>query len=362
MSNSPLPKFSLDAFRDDASRTKSGKRAALPPKAAKEKAHKEVDEAVAKNSYIHKAEANAYSARMTTAGIVEPVVRLRADVKRDLFSDDIMTREEIRQLVSTFYEQQDNRIRAAGRQRELAAVERQHSAITYATNQASLLETNIQAMLQVAVEQSGEMGEWLMSLHGIGPVLAAGILAHINMEIVQVAGQIHSYAGMTPGKTREKGKKLTYNPELKKMFWKVGQSFVRANNPEVNTYRRIYDERKLYEQAKNLAGDYKSQADDILAAKKIEAADYKATLEKGMLSDGHIDARCKRYAVKMFISHYFELAYFSLHQELPVRPFVIEHLGHIDYVRPPNSSIVKGFDEALLADNRPKIPLTYRKM
>jgi len=42
------------------------------------------------------------------------------------------------------------------------------------------------------------VGKWMKSIHGIGPVIAAGMLAHIDIEKAPTAGHIWRYAGLDP--------------------------------------------------------------------------------------------------------------------------------------------------------------------
>jgi hypothetical protein len=55
-----------------------------------------------------------------------------------------------------------------------------------------------------------------------------------------------------------------------------------------------------------------------------------------MLPPAHIHARARRRTVKLFLSHYFTVG-FELHygRKAP-SPYVIEHMGHVDEVPPPN--------------------------
>ena len=64
----------------------------------------------------------------------------------------------------------------------------------------------------------------------------------------------------------------------------------------------MYAERKAVELAKNAAGDYAATAATILSEKNWRKdTTTRAAYEAGRLSDGHIHARAKRYAVKLFL-------------------------------------------------------------
>ena len=73
---------------------------------------------------------------------------------------------------------------------------------------------------------------------------------------------------------------------------------------------------------------------------------------QGKLPPAHIHARAKRYAVKMFLSHLQTVMWFEKYGELPVKPFVIEHMGHVHYVPIPHSDLIPGLTEALAKGGR----------
>jgi len=129
--------------------------------------------------------------------------------------------------------------------------------------------------------------------------------------------------------------------------WKIGESFVKVKNNPKDVYGKIYEARKAYENEKNERGDYSEQAKLILSKKKIgkDTIAYQYYSE-GKLPPGHIHARAKRYAVKLFLSAFHEIAYFVHYGALPPKPYVIEHLGHVDYIAPPNTHLIPGYQEA----------------
>jgi hypothetical protein len=59
-----------------------------------------------------------------------------------------------------------------------------------------------------------------------------------------------------------------------------------------------------------------------------------------MLPPARIHRRAVRYAVKLFLAHYHHVAYEVEFGEPPPKPYVIEHLGHVDFIGPPNWPMV----------------------
>jgi len=176
-----------------------------------------------------------------------------------------------------------------------------------------------------------------LSIVGIGPVLAAGLLAHIDIEKAPTAGHIWSFAGLNPNTTWGKGEKRPWNAKLKVLCWKIGQSFVKVSNRENDVYGHIYKERKELEMGRNEAGEYAEQAKNKLATTKIgkDTEAYKWYSE-GKLPLGHIQQRAERYATKIFLSHLHEVMYINHFGEKPPKPFAIEILGHAHKIYVPN--------------------------
>jgi hypothetical protein len=195
------------------------------------------------------------------------------------------------------------------------------------------VEAIIKKVLAYYIKDNGrKVDHWAIGITGIGPVITAGLMAHIDFERAKTAGHIWSFAGLNPKQVWEKGQKRPFNAELKTLCWKIGESFVKVSNNNNDIYGKMYSARKAYEQELNEKNHFAEQAADKLKkfniSKKTDA--FKA-YSIGKLPPGHIHARAKRYAVKMFLSHYFEVGYEEFYNEPAPKPYVIEHLGHVDW-------------------------------
>src|SRR5215831_9669019 len=51
------------------------------------------------------------------------------------------------------------------------------------------------------------LAQWLQAQRGIGPVISAGLLAHIDIELAPTVGHIWRFAGLDPSMKWEKGEK-----------------------------------------------------------------------------------------------------------------------------------------------------------
>ena len=130
-----------------------------------------------------------------------------------------------------------------------------------------------------------------------------------------------------------------YNKELKVLCYNIGECLKKQCNKEKSLYGRMYKDRKAYETAKNERLEYKDQAEKALREKKFSNKEVIECYESGKLTAGHIDMRACRYAVKMFLSHFYEMYHLAEFGETPRTPYVLgcvneDMVMHKDYVYP----------------------------
>ena len=128
--------------------------------------------------------------------------------------------------------------------------------------------------------------------------------------------------------------KIPYNADLKVLMFKISESFLKCINKEDSLYGNLLTKRRNYEIIKNERGDYAEQAELALATKNFKKKEVIKTYKSGKLPAGHILNRSKRYAVKMFMSHFYEAMYFNKYGRLPANPYILEFGGHHDYIAP----------------------------
>lgn len=278
----------------------------------------------------------------TAIETLDAVEKLTSDLKKSAIT---LGKTEARFLVDSYYVMQDQRIRTANQIRAMADIDEPHTVIQWFLTQSETLEKNVQKALD-AYSRSSALGVWARSICGIGPVITAGLLAHIDATKPTV-GHIWRFAGLDPTVRWEKGQKRPWNASLKTLCWKIGESFVKVSGNEKDIYGHLYLERKEFEQKANGEHKYSDQAASALERKKIGKTTeaYKAYIE-GILPDGHIHERCKRYAVKMFLSHFHAVGFFLATGTLAPRPWVIEHGGHAHMQFPSNLDLVPGLAAA----------------
>lgn len=331
-----------------------------------------------------------------------PVVRLGADLRqaaRELSS------AQARYLVDFYYQIQEYRLRAASQQHAAAVQEEPNLFIGWTFRMMSSTEGAVKTALD-AYTNTLPLGQWMKSITGIGPVISAGFLANLEQTPPATVGAWWRFAGLDPTVkwlSREKAKVLVkevcdekgvtgsrldaeivaviavranrnstrflsaaiddhggytrskiesmlakrpWNATLKVLCWKLGESFVKFQNNPKDFYGKVFASRKAWEAEQNERHAYADQAAEWVqrVGKDTQAYGY---YERGLLPPGHLHARAKRYAVKLFISHFHTVAYWLHFHRLPVLPYVIDVLGHADLILPPHADMFDGLPQAL---------------
>jgi len=270
---------------------------------------------------------------MSDTSTLNPISRLTRDLASAAatLSDD-----EARFLVSAYYMMQEDRKRAYNQERALETAEKPHAIVSWLAEQSETLENQIKRALDKYTD-SHPMGAWMRATVGIGPVISAGLLAHIDISKCPTVGHIWSFAGIagTGQKKWVKGEKRPFNASLKTLCWKAGQSFMKFSGNENCYYGQVYRKRKELEVERNEAGLFAEQAAAGTArvSKSTEAYKHYAA---GKLPPGHIDARARRYAVKLFLAH-MHGHWHQLHFGTPAPlPYPVAHMGHVHVIPPPH--------------------------
>jgi hypothetical protein len=154
---------------------------------------------------------------------------------------------------------------------------------------------------------------WAKSVVGIVPAMAAGLAAHINIETAPTAGSIWRFAGLDPSVVLKRGERRPWNPSLKTVCLRIGHAFAKSAGQNGDFYGKLYRQRAA-----------------------IEGAANDSRCEQGKLPPAHLDARARRWTVKLFLAHYHHVAWTLATGAPPVKPYVIGVLGRADYIAPPN--------------------------
>jgi hypothetical protein len=284
--------------------------------------------------------------------LLTPVQRLTRDLAK---AARTISDAEARFLVDAYYSMQDARIRADGQVRSILqhpvetgeidadsgepikAVE-PHDVLKWLAVQNATLEGQVRRALEKYVNVH-PVGDWLTGVHGIGPVIAAGLLAHIDIHQAPTVGHIWRFAGLDPTVKWEKKTKRPWNAQLKVLCWKAGESFVMFHKDERCVYGHLWRKQKDLYEARNAAGEYAARSAEILAAKNFrkDTDAYKAYIQ-GKFPPAHIHAMARRYAVKIFLSHLHGEMHRRILGSEPPLPYPIAILGHAHMIEPGTTS------------------------
>lgn len=325
---------------------------------------------------------------------------LTKDLKKEIKSIKNVGRQEIRFLVDSFYQVQSRRIVIQNQIRSIRqsadnTTDTYCDILEWQLKTQMIQEKGIKDTLKLICEND-EVGRWLLSIKGIGPTLAAGLLAHFDVTGIKYATHFISYGGLNdnnrPWLGAEKSKKIVeevlgdsteitdehleklairtqwkygylnknctkvdkngnvikrsksdlikaiskipYNKNLKVLLYKVSQQFVKISYNPDSLYGQLYKERKILETQLNEEGKYADQAKHILETKNIgKSTDAYKAYSQGKLPKAHIQRRAERWATKLFVCHLFEEMYRVANGEIP-EPYYVFKNGHKDYIGP----------------------------
>src|SRR3990167_8778391 len=186
---------------------------------------------------------------------LNPITRLSRDLKEAAAT---LSPDEARYLVDAYYQIQEYRKAASNQVRSLVEAKEPHAVILWLAEQNESLEGQIKRALD-RWSDANAVGQWAKSIVGIGPVISAGLLAHIDIAKAPTVGHIWRFAGLDPTVSWDKGQKRPWNASLKTLCWKIGESFVKVSNMEKDVYGKVYQQRKELEAVNNDAGKFGEQ-------------------------------------------------------------------------------------------------------
>lgn len=119
-----------------------------------------------------------------------------------------------------------------------------------------------------------------------------------------------------------KGTLLDYNPTAKMLAFKVATQFVKQGD----LYRKLYEEFKaVYQERDDLKAEINAKKGKPTKGKNGTAVETTGTM--------HINRMAMRKMVKIFLQHLW--VQWRTMENLPVsNPYVIDRLGHSDYIQP----------------------------
>ena len=264
---------------------------------------------------------------------LESVQRLTRDLRN---ASVTLSAREARFLVDAYYAMQRDRIRAGHQERKLEEGAEPNTIMGWLADQRGTLEKQIARALD-AYSGAHPVGIWARSIVGIGPIITAGLLAHLDIKQAPTVGHFWRIAGLDPTSAWKEGEKRPWNGSLKRLCWLIGESFTKVSNNENDVYGKIYRERKDLEVSRNEAGLFADQAAASLSKKNWRAdTATRKHYESGKLPPARIQLRAQRYAVKLFLAHLHHVMFVLEFSEQPPKPYILTRPDHAHFIAPPN--------------------------
>lgn len=331
---------------------------------------------------------------VATDDLWEVIRKLDRDMRQ---AARLLGRREARYLVDWYYQLQEYRKAGDNQTRAAAEGAEPNRVLAWVAESMGRLEDNVRRALG-EFAAGYRVGAWLQSITGIGPVISAGLLCHLDVSKAKTAGQFWRFAGLDADDewlgalearaavgeimgddrtvteahvaacaarlrrhpeyvhrtaaflTKKDDPKLTrellvkvlsvrpWNAKLKVLLYKAEDCFVKFQNNKEDHYGRFFVERKAYEVRRSEAGELAQQAAAALEEKNYgKDTEARKWYEQGKLPPAHLNARAMRWTGKLFLSHLHEVMYRDYYGTAPPVPFSFDHCpgNHRHYVPPP---------------------------
>ncbi len=146
-----------------------------------------------------------------------------------------------------------------------------------------------------------EVGRWALGQYGVGPLSVVRLLRYVDVTKARSHEQLWAYAGLAP----KSGPTQTYNSSLKDTCVDLGRSFIRHSDKSDCFYGQLFNtelERRIELNEKGAYADLIKDESSFLN-KKIQHDN------PGKLSLDRLRAQAQRYAVKIFLVHWYAVDY-----------------------------------------------------
>jgi hypothetical protein len=199
-------------------------------------------------------------------------------------------------------------------------------ALTFILEEFSAREENMKILMDVYTDKHPIAYE-MKKIKGIGPVIAAGYVAHVDMSRVNYFGQVLSYGGYSPSVVWKKGEKRPFNMSFRAVLIHAGRSFLFASGYPDSYFGAHYRMFKRMIEARNENGEYAEKAASKLEKYNIgKTTQAYSAYSKGKLPKGHIIALAKFKCVSLFVGIVHD--HWSKQLGKPIFPYPFEYMGH----------------------------------
>lgn len=179
-------------------------------------------------------------------------------IRKDIERLKKLKNRELRILVESFYDMQKlriamgNRIYAYGKAGLLEYIDPEPSL-----SKLKEAEKELEKEITEIVEKHPLWDAWFKDIKGIGPIMAAGLIAwRDDISKSDTISAFWKYHGLAPSQTkRKKGEKLDYNPKAKTHVWKVAMQLLKAKGHYAEIY---YQAKSKYEAREDIKQQHES--------------------------------------------------------------------------------------------------------
>lgn len=163
---------------------------------------------------------------------------------------------------------------------------------------------NLEAGFKVSIKtycQEFEVGRWALSQYGVGPLTVARLLRYIDVTKARTHEQLWAYAGLAP----KSGPAQTYNSSLKDTCVDLGRLFIRYAEKDECYYGQLFKT----ELARRIELNDKGMYADLLRDESQLSHKNSSQNVSTKLSLDRLRAQAQRYAVKIFLVHWYSTEY-----------------------------------------------------
>lgn len=225
-------------------------------------------------------------------------LHLLTDTTAEVFSDAYWDIRSHRKVIQKHIEKITVDVSSASDLRSYSESEQQNlAALLHIKSLLDNAEKSLSATI-VPYCNSFAVGRWALSQFGVGPLSTVKLLQHIDVSKARTHENLWAYAGFAP----KSGSKNPYNGTLKEACLDLGRSFVKHSANPSCFYGGLY--LKEYER--------RVQLNDQGAYHEL-AKDESNGFSSERLSLDRIRSQAQRYAIKIFLVHWYTLEYKELY-------------------------------------------------
>lgn len=159
------------------------------------------------------------------------------------------------------------------------------------------LEQAFKSSIKVYCEKF-EVGRWALAQHGVGPISVVRLLRYVDVTKARTHEKLWAYAGLAPNS----GPFQKYNSSLKDTCVDLGRSFIRNAEHSDCFYGQLYTKELDRRTELNEQGAYAELA-------KQDGIDSDSSGINQKLTQERLKSQAQRYAVKIFLVHWYTLDY-----------------------------------------------------